>query len=106
MHVRDLLEPIRDNEDFQVAVRNVGTGPKTAVSVIFKGDCSLDAIFSRLWERLKLFWTSHVSWYLLEPIKDIDGFKGAVRNINNGQKGPKWRKGSFQRRWQSLTDPV
>ena len=26
--------------------------------------------FSRLWERLKLFWTSHTAGYLMEPIRD------------------------------------
>ena len=74
---------------------------KKAKWVIFKGDGSLDALFLRLWERLMWFWTSLMSEYLMEPIRDNEDFKGAVRNVNNFQKGPKWQNRSFQRRWQS-----
>ena len=59
----------------------------------FKGNGSLDALFSRLSERLKLFWTSQISGYLMEPIGDIEDFTGAVRNIKKGIKGPIWQKG-------------
>ena len=45
-------------------------GPKTGKLVIFRGDGSLDSLFTRLWERLKLLWTSHMSGYLMEPIRD------------------------------------
>ena len=68
-------------------------GPTTAKRVIFKGDGSLDSLFSRLCERLKLFWTFHMSGYLMEPFRDIEDIKGAVRNVKNSQKGPKWHWG-------------
>ena len=67
-------------------------GPKTVKSVIFKGDGSLDALFTRLWERLMWLWTSHMSGYFMEPIKDNEDLKGAVRNVNNGQKRLKLQK--------------
>ena len=51
---------------------------------------------SRLWERLKLFWTSHMSGYHMEPIRDNKDFKGAVRNVNNGPKGLNGKKGFFK----------
>ena len=38
---------------------------KTANWVIFKGDNSLDAPFSWLLNRLKLFWIFHMSGYLM-----------------------------------------
>ena len=60
---------------------------KTAKWVIFKGDNSLDALCPRLWERLKVFWTSHMSGYLMEPIRFNEDFKEVVRNIKNTQKG-------------------
>ena len=53
---------------------------KTAKWVIFKGDSSLDALFSRSRERLKFLWTSHMSGYLTEPITVNEEFKEAVRN--------------------------
>ena len=74
------------------------------------GNC--DAHFSRLWERLKLIWTSqgtlwnqlgamkttkkmsgknslfsnlweriNILGYLMEPIRDNEDFKGAIRNV-------------------------
>ena len=60
---------------------------KTAKRMFFKGEGSRDALFSRLWERLKLFRTSQMSGYHIEPIGDNQVFKGAVRNIENGKKG-------------------
>ena len=53
-----------------------------AKRVIFKSDISLDALFSRFWERLKVFWTSHMSRYLIEQFRDNVDFNGAVRNVN------------------------
>ena len=47
------------------------------------------------------FKTSHMPGYHMEPIGDNEVFKGAFWNINNGQKGPKWQIGNFQRRQQS-----
>ena len=38
--------------------------------VIFKGDGSLDALYSRLGERLKVLWTPYMSEYLMETIRD------------------------------------
>ena len=86
-----LIEPIRDNKDFKGAVRNVNNGQngQNGKKGVFKGDGSLDALFSRLWERLKGCWTSHISGFLLEPIRDNEDFKGAVRNVNNSQKKAK-----------------
>ena len=63
--------------------------PKTAKWVIFKGDGSLDALFSRFWERFNVFWIPHMSGYLMDlmkPIRDNEDFKGAVRNVKNGPK--------------------
>ena len=54
----------------------------------FKGHGSLDTLFSRLWERLKMCWTYHMSGYFMEAIRDNEDFKGAVRSVNNGLKGP------------------
>ena len=36
--------------------------------VILKGYGSLDVLFSRLWEKFKMFWTPKESGYLMEPI--------------------------------------
>ena len=36
----------------------------------FKGDGSLDANFSVFLEIINLFWTSHMSGYLIEPIRN------------------------------------
>ena len=52
------MEPIRDNEDFKGAVRNVKNYQKRAKKVkrvIFKGDGRLDTLFPWFWEGLKLF---------------------------------------------------
>ena len=62
---------------------------------IFKGDGSLDVLSKRLLERLKLFWTSQMPGYLMEPNRGNKDFKEAVRNAKNGPKQPKWKKGSF-----------
>ena len=61
--------------------------------VIFKGDGSLDAFVSTLWERFKVLWTSDMSEYLMETIRDHKDLKGAlkkVNNVQNHQKQPKW----------------
>ena len=47
-YLMDLMKPIRDNEDFKGAVRNVKNDQKRAKKVkrvIFKGDGSLDTFF-------------------------------------------------------------
>ena len=64
--------------------------------VIFKGDGSLDALFSRFLERLKVFWIPHMSGCLLDlnkPIRDNYDFKGAFMNVKNGPKRAKKVKG-------------
>ena len=48
-YLMDMMKPIRDNEDFKGAVRNVKNNQKRAIKVkrvIFKGDGSLDTLFS------------------------------------------------------------
>ena len=42
---------------------------------VFKGDCSLDALFSRLWEGLQVFWTPDISEYRMVPIRDNEDLK-------------------------------
>ena len=53
-----------------------------------KGEGSLDALFFRVLEKIKEFWSPHVSGYLVELIKVKITFRGGVRNIkkksNNG----------------------
>ena len=90
------MKPIRDNnKKLKGAVRNVQNGrkrPKMPNRVIFKGDGSLDALFSRFLERFNVFWIPHMSGYLMDlmkPIRDNEDLKGAVRNVKNNQKGPK-----------------
>ena len=80
---------------------------------VFKGDGSRDTLFSRSCETFKVFWTTHFSGYLMEPIRDNDDFKEAVRNVKNGQKQPKTAKSMifkvdsslgafFSRLWERL----
>ena len=55
--------------------------------VIFKGDGSLDTLFSRFLEILNVFWIPHMSGYLMDlikPIRDNEDFKGAFRNVKKG----------------------
>ena len=50
-YLMDLMKPIKDNEDFKGAVRNVKNYQKRAKKVkrfYFKGDGSLDTLFSPL----------------------------------------------------------
>ena len=77
---RHRMEPIRENEYFQEAIRNVQR-------VIFKGDGRLDALLSRLWEGLQVLWTFHMSGYLMKPVRNyFEDLKKAVRNFKNGRK--------------------
>ena len=46
---------------------------------------------------LKVFRTSYMSGYLMEPIRDNYSLKGAIRNIKKAQKGNISQKGDFQR---------
>ena len=58
------MEQIRHSEDFKETVIKVKSGQKRAKKVkrvIFKGDGSLDALFSRFLERLNVFWILHMS---------------------------------------------
>ena len=63
--------------------------PKTAKWVIFKGDSTLDVFFSKIKERVKLFWTSYVSGNVIEPNRNNEDFKGSVRNLKKGKKAKK-----------------
>ena len=60
-----------------------------AKRVIFKGDTSLDAPFSRLYQRLKAFLAPHIPEYLIrlmEPTREKYDLKRLVRNVKIGQK--------------------
>ena len=59
-----------------------------AIMVIFKGDGSLDTLFSRYLETCWVFWTCHISGYPMEPIGYNKDFQEAVRKIQNGLKRP------------------
>ena len=72
--------------------------PNTANKEIFKGDGSLDALMGEAQRVLD----SYLSGFLMEPIRDNEDFKGAVRNVKNSQKGKRGQKGDFHRRRQSL----
>ena len=61
---------------------------KMAKRVIFK----VETIFSRIVEKLKVFWTLHMSGYLLEPCRDKEAFKVSAMDVKYGPKG------DFQRR--------
>ena len=54
-------------------------------------------------EIIKVFWTSYMLGYLMEPIKDNEDFKEAVRNVKKGPKGPKLQKGYFSKETAMLT---
>ena len=63
-YLMDLMKPIRDDEDFKGAVRNVKNDQKRAKKVIrvfFKGDGFLDTLLQWFWERLRMFWTPHMA---------------------------------------------
>ena len=69
-YLMDLMKPIRDDEDFKGAFRNVKNSPKTAKKKKKKKkkeksdiqrSGSLDTLFSWLWERLNYFWTPNMS---------------------------------------------
>ena len=68
------MEQIRDSEDFKETIIKVKSRQKRAKKVkrvIFKGDGSLDALFSRFLERLNVFWIPHMSGYLMDLMKPI-----------------------------------
>ena len=57
------MEQFRDSKDFKETVIKVKSGPKRADKVkrvIFKGDGSLDTLFSRFLERLNVFSIPHM----------------------------------------------
>ena len=54
---------------------------KTAERVILKGDGSFDTLVSRLWEKLKVFWTHKKSGYLMEPIRVKDDLRKVIRDV-------------------------
>ena len=54
------IEPIRDNAEIKGALRNGQNGPNNPKQP--NGSLSKEmAAFSRVLDRLKLFWTSHMS---------------------------------------------
>ena len=60
--------------------KNIQNNNKKGIMVIFKGDGSLDALFSRFLERLNVLWIPHMSGYpmdLIKLIRENDDFKGA-----------------------------
>ena len=60
--------------------------------VSFKGDGSLDKVFSLFLERLNVFSIPQMSGYLMDLIKlirDNEDFKGALRNVKTGPKRAK-----------------
>ena len=62
-YLMDLMTPIRDNEDFKGAFRNVKNGPKTAKKVkrvIFKGVVVLTHFFMVMGETQVVLDSSHV----------------------------------------------
>ena len=59
---------------------------KTAKKVNLKGEGSLDAYFSRLWEKFKVFSTPKKSGYLMEQIGVNDDVRRGIRNVQIGQK--------------------
>ena len=82
------VEPIRDDEDFKGATRNVQNSPKqpNGQKRVVYVKRSLDALFYRLIKRLVLFWHPHMSGYLMEPIINHEDFQGVVRNVQKGKK--------------------
>ena len=47
---------------------------------------SLDALFSRLWEKFKVFLTPKKSGYIMEPIGVKDDLRRGIRGAKKGQK--------------------
>ena len=86
-----LIEPIGVKDDPRRGVKNIQNGKKG----VLKGDRSLDALFSRLRDKFKVFWTPKESGYLMEPIGIKNYLRRGVKNIQNGQKG------DYQRRQES-----
>ena len=83
------MELIRDTEHFKVAISLAkkaqrgqnGKKKHKKKNIVFKLDGSLYALFSRFWEKLKVFLTSPMSGYLMNPIRDNYDFKEVVRNV-------------------------
>ena len=58
---------------------------KTTKKVIIKGGGSLDGLFSRFWDKFKVFWTPKKSGYLTEPIGVKDDLRRGIRDVQKGQ---------------------
>ena len=54
---------------------------QTVKKGVFKVDGSLDMLFLRQGETYKVFYTSYMSGYLMEHLRDNDYFKEAVGNV-------------------------
>ena len=83
-----LTEPIGVKDDLRRSVKNFQNSQK----VILKGDRSLDALFSRLYEKFKVFRTPKESGYRMEPIGVNDDLRRGIQNVQNGQKGDSERR--------------
>ena len=86
-----LMEPIGVKDDLRRGVSNV----KTAKKVFFQGDGSLDAFYSRILEKIYVFWTPKESRYIMEPIGVKDDLRRGVKNISSGQKGKYQRRQDY-----------
>ena len=51
--------------------------------------------FGKMLRETKLFWTSHMSRYFMESIRDNEDFKGAVGKIKKCQKGLNSKKKKY-----------
>ena len=61
---------------------------KTCIKrIIFKGENSFDALSSRLLERIKVFWNSHMSGYPMEQISNKEDFKWGILSQGWLKKG-------------------
>ena len=95
------MKQMRDSKDFKETVLKVKISQKRAKKVrrvIFKGDGSLDANFSRFLERLYVFWILHMSGYLITMITHQKHW-GVQGSLYDCQKHPKRAKQIFLKRW-------
>ena len=63
-----------------------GTSKNGKKKVIFKGDTSLNALSSRLWEKFKGFSTPKGAGYLMRPIGVKDDLRRGIRDVQKDQK--------------------
>ena len=68
------MEPLGVKDNLIGGVRNI----QKALKLNLKRDKSLDGVSSRLVERFKVFWTTQVSGYQMEPLGVKDNLIGGV----------------------------